>query len=429
MSGGLYRTGFCDPLALAPTSLVILSAAEDLGWGGLDLQRPSPMHEEIERQLGGLRVVTLGAPEDRDAAGPSFASARVLPDRGMMTLQVAARLPGRGEVDLLWTPPAAEAGRLLAAGTDGFPGNGSYLFGGAILLPFANRIAGELAPDGRTIRTKILGRTVELPANAGGRRPGARRFAMHGFLLDARADELSGGASGGADRVRAVYRAGDFGGRWLSATEAEIECALDRSAFRVAVAARNAGNEPLPMGIGWHPYFALPSGRREQARLHIPARRRALVGDYDEVLPTGELQEVAGTPYDFTDVSEPGGRPLGGLYLDDCFVDLARGASGEVAVELVDPAAAYGLRVVGASPRVRAVQVYAPPAERFVVVEPQMNLADPFGAEWEPGVDTGMAVLAPGESVVYAARLELFRPAVGGGAAILHSGRQGAPRP
>jgi aldose 1-epimerase len=45
-----------------------------------------------------------------------------------------------------------------------------------------------------------------------------------------------------------------------------------------------------------------------------------------------------------------------------------------------------------------------------VVVEPQFNLADPFGAEWGPDVDTGMAILEPGESVVYSARLELFIP-------------------
>jgi len=230
---------------------------------------------------------------------------------------------------------------------------------------------------------------------------------MHGFLLDARAGEIQGGESGGADRVRAAYRCGDFGGRWPGAAEVEIECALDRVSFRLAVTARNVGTEPLPMGIGWHPYFALPSGRRETARLHLPAPRRVLVGDYDEVLPTGELQEVAGTPYDFT---APEGRPLGSLYLDDCFVDLARGADGEVVVQLVDPAAEHGLRVVGAAPRILAIQVYAPPAERFVVVEPQTNLADPFGPEWAPEVDTGMAILAPGESLAYAARLELFRP-------------------
>ena len=41
------------------------------------------------------------------------------------------------------------------------------------------------------------------------------------------------------------------------------------SAFVVCrLAYRSVRSEP--MGIGWHPYFALPSGRRDQARLHLP---------------------------------------------------------------------------------------------------------------------------------------------------------------
>jgi galactose mutarotase-like enzyme len=129
------------------------------------------------------------------------------------------------------------------------------------------------------------------------------------------------------------------------------------------------------------------------------------VNDYDEVLPTGEVEAVAGTPHDF---SIPGGRPLG-LHLDDCFVDLET-AGGEVICEVIDPAAAYGLRVAAASPPVRAVQVYAPLDGAFMAVEPQLNWADPFGSQWGPGVDTGMALLAPGESVTYSVRLELFEP-------------------
>jgi galactose mutarotase-like enzyme len=160
------------------------------------------------------------------------------------------------------------------------------------------------------------------------------------------------------------------------------------------------------MGIGWHPYFALPSGRRDQARLHLPARRRTLVNDYDEVLPTGQVVSVGDTPYDF---SSPYGKPLGELFLDDCFVDLET-SEGQAVVEVTDPEASYGLRIVFASPPVRAIQVYGPPERQIIVVEPQLNWADPFGSQWEPGVDTGMAILAPGESVVYWARLELFHP-------------------
>jgi len=52
------------------------------------------------------------------------------------------------------------------------------------------------------------------------------------------------------------------------------------------------------------------------------------------------------------------------------------------------------------------VQTYAPLDQAFVVVEPQFNLANPYGAEWQ-GRDTGMVVLRPGETTTYDARIEL----------------------
>lgn len=354
-----------------------------------------------------IEAVTLWRPAPPDTEKPAFLSAQVLPGRGMMTLQVRARLPLQGETDLLWAPPLEEARQLLAEGTDGFPGNGSYLIGGSFLVPYANRIRGELSTDGRTVRTRVLGRPVTLPANAGGRRPGAERYSMHGLILASRVDEMHRETTDDQDSVRATLQAGDFGGCWVSETDLEFENVLTSESFAVTVTARNVGGEPLPMGIGWHPYFTLPSGRREQARLHLPARERTLVNDYDEVLPTGEVVPLAGTPYDF---SMPGGRPLGDLYLDDCFVDLARSGDGSVVAEVVDPEGSYGLRVVATSPWIKAIQVYAPPQKKFVVLEPQFNWADPFGAQWGPDVDTGMAVLRPGESAVYSARLELFVP-------------------
>ncbi|HYG64308.1 MAG TPA: aldose 1-epimerase [Thermoanaerobaculia bacterium] len=363
--------------------------------------------EDRSIEIGGAPVVTLESPAPADADRPAFLSAQALPGRGMTTLQIRAHLPSRGATDLLEAPPLEEARAFFDENPDEFQGNRSYLVGGAILLPYANRIRGRLAPDGRTVETEVLGRTVHLPANSGGRRPGAERYSMHGLLLDARPDDLRHRTSDGEDRVTAAYRPGDFGGRWPSATEVTIENVLRSDSFTLTVTARNTGGGPLPLGIGWHPYFALPAGPRQQARMRIPARGRAIVNDYDEVLPTGEVEPVADTPYDF---SMPGGRSLGDLYLDDCFVDLERTAAGEVIAEVVDPAAAYGLRVVADSPFIRAIQVFAPPHRQIVVLEPQFNRADPFGAQWGEGADTGMAILAPGESAFYSARLELFVP-------------------
>jgi aldose 1-epimerase len=126
------------------------------------------------------------------------------------------------------------------------------------------------------------------------------------------------------------------------------------------------------------------------------------VGDYDAVLPTGRLLPTAGTPYDFTVATR-----LGDLYLDDCFVDLPR-EDGEVVVELLDPKAAVGLRIASPSPAVKAVQVYAPLDKAFVAVEPQFNVADPFGTAWPEGFDTGMVRLRPGEKTNYEARVSAF---------------------
>ena len=357
-------------------------------------------------EIGGWPVVTLESPSPSDPDRPTFLSAQVVPGRAMLTLQIKARLPSRGETDLITAPSAADARDFLETPEE-YPGNRSYMIGGAFLLPYANRIRGKLSPDRRTIEAPILGKTVRLPANSGGKRPGAEQYAMHGLLLSSRVDEMRRETTEEQDALHATLRAGDFGGRWLSRAEIEFENVLRGDSFAATIKVRNVGGEPLPMGIGWHPYFNLPSGRREQARLRIPARSRLPVNDYDEVLPTGEIVPVEGTVYDF---SMLGGQALGDLYLDDCFVELEEG----VAAEIVDPEASYGLRIAGTSPAIKAIQVYAPPDQAFVALEPQLNRADPFGAQWGPDAGTergtGMAILAPGESAIYSVRLELFTP-------------------
>jgi aldose 1-epimerase len=357
-----------------------------------------------------MEAVTLERPRAGDPARPHFLSAQLLPDHGMMLLQLRAYLPGLGDSDLLDAPPLEAAREQLDGETGPFVGNAAFSFGGAFLIPYANRIRGKVSPDGKTIDAEILSRTVRLPANWGGRRPGAERYAMHGLALAARMDEIHRSTTEGEDRVVATLHAGNFRGHWLSATDLTFEHVLRSDAFTVTITAQNVGDEILPIGIGWHPYFALPSGRREQARLRLPARRRTLVNDYDEVLPTGEIVEIAGTPYDFSPSGLPGGRPLGDLALDDCFVDLERSAGGEAVAEVIDPLASYGLRITAASRAIQAFQVYAPPDRPFMAVEPQFNWADPFGPQWGPEEDTGMVKLAPGESAVYAVRLELFTP-------------------
>lgn len=347
-------------------------------------------------EIGGAPVVTLqGEPP---AGQPGFVEAQILPGRGMMLLQARLRLPSGDVVDALAAPPLAEAARALSGGPDDFAGNQAFAFGGCLLAPYANRIRGQALPDAREIEAEIDGRRMRLPRNWGGKAPGAEQYSMHGLILDASVPFRQPEPG----RLTGTLDAGDFGGRWPGRLALDFEWRLEAGALSVRITARNVGDEALPVGLGWHPYFALPSGRRDQARLRLPAARRAEVNDYDEVLPTGVLSPTAGTPYDFHEAPR-----LGDLFLDDCFTDLAR-QDGQVVVEVLDPAAGVGLRLASESPHVKAVQVYAPPEKPFVVVEPQFNLADPFGEVWPASADTGMARLLPGSSLTYDCRVTAF---------------------
>ena len=349
-------------------------------------------------RIGGEPLVRLRG-LDTPERGPAFVEAAVLPGRGMMLLQARLRLPSGEVVDAVHAPPIEAAAEALAGGPEDFAGNAAFSFGGAILAPYANRIRGRETPGAREIETEIAGHAVRLPRNWGGKAQGAEQYAMHGLILDAAVPWRQDAP----DRVSGQLEAGDFDGRWPGRAALDFEWRLEAGALALRGTAHNVGDASLPMGIGWHPYFALPSGDRRQARLWAPARTRVLVNSYDEVLPTGALEPVAGGAYDF---AAPGGRPLGETYLDDCFTDLIR-ANGLAVAEVRDPASDLGLTIASTSPQVRAMQVYAPPDKTFVVVEPQFNLADPYGAEWR-GRDTGMASVPAGGSVAYDARVTAF---------------------
>jgi aldose 1-epimerase len=352
-----------------------------------------------EPEVGGAKPVLL----QRGHTGNDlqFTSAEILPGRGWNIYQVKAWIPGHGEVGLLESPPLSEGAAIMNGGPDDRIGNKSFSFGGAILIPYANRITGPMTNNGRDITADIAGTHETLPANWGGKKPGARQYAMHGLILDSKIQNVSvtkTTAQGNLD-------AGNFGGRWPSDTKLQFRSTLDKGAFDLQVTVTNSGNKPLPLGVGWHPYFHILSGKREQVKLHIPGAKRAPANNYDEVLPLGTIENVSGTPFDFT---AKGGRTLGDLFMDDTFTDLIR-TDGKVVAEVIDPASGYGVRIISDTPQVKAMQVYAPTGKEFVVVEPQFNLADPYSPVWK-GKPTGMMTLKPGESVTYHARLELFHP-------------------
>lgn len=374
---------------------------------------PPPSPTEVASahlpMVGGQKAIELRRLQSGTGAGPEFLSATLLPGRGMNFFQLTAYLPGRGEVPLLASPPVAQAAHILDGGPQDAFGNQSFSFGGAFLFPFANRIVGPVTVDKKTgehfVTLTWHGRTIHLPANWHGKLEGAPWHAMHGHMLALKAASVIVKSAPDNSQATAIYEV-PANGTWFSDNKVSVAIALGRDIVTATITATNTGKESEPVGIGWHPYFQLPSGSRANARLHIPASMRVEVNNYDDVFPTGKVLPVLGTPYDFNAVE---GAPLPDVLVDDSFIDLKRDSNGHVVTEIRDLGTNYGMRVTAMSPEIRAFQVYSPVEKSFIALEPQFNYGDPFGAEWK-GTDTGMVTLEPGQSVTWKVQLQLFQP-------------------
>ncbi|MFI5128055.1 MAG: aldose 1-epimerase, partial [Candidatus Acidiferrales bacterium] len=263
--------------------------------------------ESTPVSIGGEPAVILERPQSTDRSKPQFLGATILPGNGMNLLQVRAYLPGKGDIDVINAPSLPEAKNLLENQNDAF-GNKSFSMGGAILLPYPNRIRGKLSADGKIIETAIGSQPLSLPANWKGKKPGAEVHAMHGLIMSAHFEDVKFHNGPAESTVSGFLHGGNFDGHWPSKTDVSVRMILKNTALDVIVTAKNVGNEKLPMGISFHPYFRFPSGNRAQARLHLPADMRTLVNNYDDVFPTGKVVPVKDTPYDFT---APGGAALG----------------------------------------------------------------------------------------------------------------------
>ena len=380
-------------LALLPVALPVLLA------GQLTLTSQAQAVTEI----GGQKIVTLTR-KAVSATKPEFTSITLAPGRGMEIIQIKANFPGKGEVDVLDPITLDAAKQKLDVDDDAF-GNLSYRLGSAFLVPYPNRIRGKLSPDGKTLTTEWQGHTLTLPANNIGSLPTAERHAMHGLILKAKTDDVKVKKVAGGEQVTGTIHAGDFGGHWPSKTDLAVTVTLTAEALDASIVARNVGGEPEPIAIAWHPYFNLPSGDRTQVKVLIPGSTNAAVDNYDNVFPTGKLVPIKGTQYD---LSAPGGVALGKNFYDDNWNTLTW-KNGAVTVEVVDPAAHYGLKIEGLSKEISAIQMYAPPAKNFVAIEHQYNFADPFGKEWG-STDTHMVTLKPGESTKWHVRIQVFVP-------------------
>jgi galactose mutarotase-like enzyme len=365
-----------------------------------ELKRPTTSRVAPPPQPGGQDAIVLERTAIEGSTMPEFLSATVLPGRGMNVLQIKAFVPSKGEVDLLASPPLADAATMMSGTGSDANGAVSLTMGTPIEVPWAGRIFGTAADDRLT--TTWNGQSIRLPAE---RRNGVP-VAVGGLLLRMPSTSVKTNVMPDGGAVEAVYDAGDFGDHWPSQMQISTSVQLSSRAVEMRVVARNTGNEPQPIGIGWGPRFAVSDKERQTLMLRLPSAMRAEVRDRHTGVPSGRLLPAVGTEYDFTART---GSALPALDLDDTFVQLRQALldNGPVA-ELRDPGNNYGLRLTLLSSSIKAIHVTAPANGGFVTITPQFNYDDPFGREWPRDEDTGMVVLQPGRSATWRIRLEIF---------------------
>jgi aldose 1-epimerase len=234
------------------------------------------------------------------------------------------------------------------------------------LVPFVNRIRGG--------RFRFRDQEVVLQPNMAG---DISPLHGQGWL-----GSWSVEAHGNADaELRFVHEPGEWPWRY----EALQVFALDGAGLSLRLICRNLSEEPMPCGLGQHPYF--PCGPDTRLDTEV-----ATVWEIDEhVLPTAQMP--AEGRFDLRD------RTVCGRDLDHGF-----GGWGGAA-RMSDPQWPAALTL--SSPRARFFQLYSPPSGGIFVAEPVTHANAALNEPEERWAELGMRVLEPGAEMALDMRLEI----------------------
>lgn len=271
--------------------------------------------------------------------------------------------------DVLWTPTGGLAAFRAKPSLAGIP----------LLAPWANRL------DQPAFFAN--GKKYVLNEELGNLKFDRSRQPMHGLLaasphwqvVATKADASSAQVTSRLE----FWRHPDLMAQFPFAHTIEVTYRLAEGELEVETLLRNHATAPMPVAIGFHPYFRLHDAPRDRWKLHLAARQH--VGLTERLVPSGADRPVA----------FPDPLPLAGVQLDDVFRELIRDAGGRA--EFWIQGERQRLSVI-LGPRYLAGVVYAPPGRDFVCIEPMaaitngLNLAPrgqyselqsvPAGGEW-----------------------------------------------
>lgn len=233
------------------------------------------------------------------------------------------------------------------------------LLGNPFLAPWANRIDQDAY--------YANGKKYLLNGELGNLRRDGNKKPIHGLL--AYADDWKVVSFAGGERNAAVtsrlefWRSPDRMAQFPFAHTIEMTYRLTGGVLEVETVIDNHSTAPMPVSVGFHPYFQLTDAPRDEWQVSIPAKQAVALSGV--LVPTGET-----TPRDPAPLIA-----LKGTQLDNVYTGLERGADGRsvfwVKGKKQKLAVEYG-------PNYPVAVIYAPPGRGFICFEPMSGVTNAF---------------------------------------------------
>ncbi|MBU6376610.1 MAG: hypothetical protein KGQ59_11480 [Bdellovibrionales bacterium] len=245
---------------------------------------------------------------------------------------------------------------------------------GDVLIPFPGRIPGG--------KYRFQGTEYHLEPND---KEGPN--AIHGFV---RSQEWAARFSESAAGFRLKTLSSEMSSKgYPFSLDMGVSYQLSSLGLRCEFSVQNIGATDAPVGVGFHPYFAMAGDRVDSGILRLPSQEQ--IEFAPGFLPTGRVLPVAGTNLDF---QTP--RTIGEITLNHCFKTMARDPDGYARASLLDPYDQFETQIWMNSSFdylvVYTGEALGSDARRAIAIEPMTCGTDAFNRP-----DWGLTVLRPGE--------------------------------
>jgi aldose 1-epimerase len=298
----------------------------------------------------GIEIVRLG-----DAAGRAEVS--ICPSIG----NIAFEMKVNGQ-SILMPPPGTLAEWRSKPTQAGIP----------FLAPWANRLDADAY--------WANGKRFTLNPDVVGLRRDTNGLPIHGLLLFAsawRVTSLHQDSRGAEATCRLEFwKHPEWMAQFPFAHSIEMTHRLAAGVLEVRTSIQNLSDEPMPLVIGFHPWYQIPDCPRDRWTVHLPVSQHYELSG--KSTPTGKSE-----PFE-----QSGPFPLAGRQFDDVFGGLAAGQEFWVEGD--------GRRIsVRFGPGFPVAVIYAPTTRNVVCFEPMTGITNAFNLAHQ-GIYSGLQTVAAG---------------------------------